>query len=127
MHANEALARHLWLAMAEGAAEPIHRHVDRKLLWRTIGTNPLSGQFRGVDGLFDYFSRVAELADDLRTTLQGVFANDEGAVLAYHTSARRGVKRLEMDYLLLLRIRGHKVISGLVVPVDQRENDRFWT
>ena len=34
---------------------------------------------------------------------------------------------LKMDYLLVLKIRDERVVSGLMIATDQHVNDEFWS
>ena len=126
-HPNAVTGRRLWEATAEGSAEAIRELLADDVIWRAPGRNLLSGEYHGPEGVVDYFARVGELSDDIRLTLRGVYAGQEGAVLAYHASVRRGVKRMEMDFLLRLDVRAGKIIDAASVPVDQPENDQFWS
>lgn len=125
-HPNAELARRLWLSIAEGDADGIRELFAPHVVLHSYGHNPLSGDYHGPDGVLDYLARAGEESDDLRSSLAGVYANDDGAILAFHTSARRGAKMLEMDYLLTLGISRSKIESLRVVPLDQHTNDHFW-
>jgi len=126
-HPNLTVAKELWSAAAEGDAEGVSRLLDPEVVWTSTGRNPLSGIWRGPGGVLEYLARIGDSAEQLLSTLDSVFVNDEGAVIAYHTTARRGPKMLEMDYLLVLRIRGGRVRTGLMVAADQHVNDEFWS
>ena len=125
-HPHLELARSLWSAAAEGDAPAVRSVLNDAVVWRSTGLSRLSGEYRGPDGVLEYLVEVGEAVDELTSRIDDVFVSDDGAVIAYHVSARRGSKSLEMDYLLRLRIRGGRIVEGLVVPVDQRENDDFW-
>jgi hypothetical protein len=120
------LARRLWSAVAEGDADSVRSLLASGVTWRSFGRNALSGEYHGPDGVLDYLARVGESSDDLVSTLDGIFAGDQGAVITYHVEARRGGKRLDIDVVLVLRIAGGKIVRGTVVPMDQYQNDRFW-
>lgn len=125
-HPNAGIAERLWTAIADGDAGALREVLSVDVHWKSIGRNPMSGDYRGVDGVLEYLARVGEAADDLRTEMKGVFANDEGVVILHHATAARGVRRLDLDYLLLLRVRDGRVYEALSVPVDQPANDAFW-
>ena len=125
-HPNVTVAKELWSAAAEGDAEGVLRLLDPEVVWTSTGRNPLSGVWRGPGGVLEFLARIGDAAGELLSTLESVFVNDEGAVITYHTQARRGAKMLEMDYLLLLRMRDGRVYSGLMVAADQHVNDEFW-
>jgi ketosteroid isomerase-like protein len=125
-HPNEAIARQLWAGAAEGDAEAIRGVLAAGVVWKSVGRNPLSGEFRGPEAVIDYMARVGESTDELRLDLTDLFVNEGGVVVLYHASALRGARRLELDYVLVLRIRDGLVVDALSVPVDQPRNDAFW-
>lgn len=126
-HPNHLLARDLWTAAADGDADAMRDLLSEDVVWETVGKNPLSGVRHGPEEVFDYLARVGEAADDLTSSLESIFVNEEGAVVVYHVDAKRGARTLEMDYFLLLHIRTARITSALMVPVDQAVNDAFWT
>jgi ketosteroid isomerase-like protein len=126
-HPNAVLARELWSATADGDAAALRRLFAENVAWRSYGQNPMSGEIHGPDAVLSYLATVGEQTDDLTSTLDCIFVNDEGAVIGFHISAVRGERRLEMDYLLAFRIEHGRAISAMMVPVDQATNDAFWT
>lgn len=125
-HPNAEVAQRLWLAVAEGNREIVESLLDENVVWKGIGRNPMSGEYRGREGVLDYLAGIGEATDEFRSSLDGVYAGDDGAVMVYHVEARRGKKTLAMDYFHLLRIENGVIVGGTVVPVDQHENDEFW-
>jgi ketosteroid isomerase-like protein len=125
-HPNAILARELWSATAEGDADALRRLFAKDISWQTFGDNPLAGAIHGPEAVLSYLATVGEEADDLCSTLNSLFVNDEGAVIYFHISATRGDKKLEVDYLLLFRLQDGQAVSALMVPVDQKVNDAFW-
>jgi hypothetical protein len=45
----------------------------------------------------------------------------------HRVQARRGLRFLDMEYLIRLRIVDGQVVSAMSVPVDQTANDEFWS
>jgi ketosteroid isomerase-like protein len=126
-HPNLDLARELWAAAADGNADAMRGLLAEDVVWQSVGTNPLSGVRNGPDEVLDYLALVGESADELLSDIEEIFVNDEGAVVMYQVKARREAKSLEMEYFLLLRIEVGLVTRALMVPVDQYDNDRFWS
>jgi len=126
-HPNLEVARGLWSAAADGDADAVQSYLADEVVWTTVGRNPLSGVRHGPDQVLDYLALVGETAEEFSSRMDDVLVSDQGAVITYHVTARRGDKRLEMDYFLMLRVDAGKVASGLMVPVDQYDNDDFWT
>ena len=126
-HPNLTLARRLWGATAKADAATIRELLADDVVWRAAGENPLSGDYHGSEGVVRYLTLVAETADKVRSDLETIYFNDDGAVLSYRVSASRGPRELEMAILLVLHIAGGKITRATSVPVDQSANDDFWT
>ena len=126
-HPNTDVARKLWSAIAAADTDQINDVLAPDVNWRVCGTHRLAGEYRGVHGVLDYLARAGELADDLKLALNSIFFNDDGAVLSFHISARRGAKKLEAEALLMLLIRDGKIYRAVVIPTDQAATDRFWS
>jgi ketosteroid isomerase-like protein len=101
-HPHLTLARTLWSAAADGDAEALGLLFDEDVCWRTIGLNPLSGEYRGPEEVLDFLAQVGEASDEFSSQLGSVYVNDEG-------------------------VRNSLIVEALTVPVDQRTNDQFWS
>jgi ketosteroid isomerase-like protein len=126
-HPHFTLARTLWSAVADGDAEALGLLLGEDVIWRAIGRNPLAGIYHGPDEVLDYLARIGEAADEFSSSLENIYASDEGAVLVYHVSATRRGKSLETEFITRLTVRNAVVVEALQVPVEQRENDEFWS
>ena len=126
-HPNLTLARRLWGATAKADADTIGELLADDVVWRACGENPLSGDYHGPEGVLRYLTLVAETADEVRSDLETIFFNDDGAVLTYKVDASRGPHKLEMEILVVLHVTDGKVTRAISVPVDQSANDDFWT
>ncbi len=125
--ANAALARQLWAAAADGDPDKIRKFLSPRVIWRAYGENPLSGEYHGAAGVIEYLASVGEHADEIRLSLNGIFSNDEGAIIDLHVSARRDEQELEVDFLLTLRINDGEVVYAQTIAADQQRNDAFWS
>jgi len=125
-HPNLLVAQGLWSSAAEGDAEALRGYLARDVVWTSVGHNPLSGERKGPEEVLDYLARVGETADDFVSRLEDIFVSELGAVVTYQVQARRGERRLEMEFLLVLRIEAGQVVNALMVAVDQYTNDEFW-
>lgn len=125
-HPHRTLTLSLWAAIADGDPEAIAMLLADDVIWMSMGLNPHSGEYRGPAEVLDYLAGVGEAADELASRVESVYVSDEGAILLYHSSVRRGDRVLEMDYYQHLSIRDGLVVRGLLSPADQRKNDDFW-
>lgn len=126
-HPHFTLARTLWSAIADGDAEALGLLLAADVAWRAVGDNSLSGIYHGPDEVLDYLARIGEETDEFSSRLESIYTSDEGAVVIYHVSATRGGRSLETDFVTRLTVRDGEVVEALMVPVDQRENDEFWS
>ena len=126
-HPHFTLARTLWSAIADGDAEALELLLSEDVTWRAVGDNSLSGTYHGPDEVLDYLARIGDVTDEFSSRLESIYTSDEGAVVIYHVSATRGGKLLETDFLTRLKVKDGVVVEALMVPVDSRENDEFWS
>ncbi len=125
-HANRVVARRFWQASAAGDPEAILALFSPDIVWRAHGDNPIAGEYRGPEKVMGYMARLGETVDELRSDLDDIFVSDRGAVIHYHVSARRGPKRLDNEYVMILSIEAGRILEVTVVPTDQRPSDAFW-
>jgi len=125
-HPNIEFATALWDAVAEGDSGAVRGLLAEGVVWQAGGRHSLSGVFNGADQVLDYLARVCERADELSTELLDIFVNDRGAVVVYHLSARRELRRLETDLFLELEIREGKLIRARSASFDQTASNEFW-
>ena len=126
-HPHFTLARTLWSAIADGDAEALGLLLAADVTWRAVGDNSLSGIYHGPDEVLDYLARIGEETDEFSSRLESIYTNHQGAVVINHVSATRGGRSLETDFVTRLTVRDGEVVEALMVPVDQRENDEFWS
>jgi ketosteroid isomerase-like protein len=127
MHRNEEVTRRMWTAVADGDSEALEEVLAPGVIWRSAGHNPLSGEYFGPSAVMEYMARIGSLADELTSTLEEIYTNANGAVALHRVQARRGLRSLDMEYVLRLRISDGQVVSALSVAIDQAANDEFWS
>ena len=123
---NRLVARRFWQATAAGDPETILSLFSPNVVWRTHGDNPMAGEHHGSEKVLSYMARLGETVDDLHSNLDDIFVSGRGAVIHYHVSARRGPKRLDNEYLMILSIEAERILEVTVVPTDHRRSDAFW-
>jgi ketosteroid isomerase-like protein len=126
-HPNVTVMKALWAAVAEGDPELVREYLSEDVEWHAQGTHAQTGEFRGPDQVLDYLARLGEAADDLVSDLKEIYHSESGAVAWYHVTARRELKRLDMDMLLQTWIENGLVVRARTVPTDQHRNDLFWS
>ncbi len=125
-HSNRAVALRFWEALAEGDPDAVVALLSPDIVWRAHGDNPVAGEYRGPEKVLDYLARLGETVDELCSVLQDIFASERGAVIHYRVSARRGPKRLDNEFVMVLGIEAGRILDVTLVPADQRRSTAFW-
>ena len=92
MHPNEDLVRREAAAWDASDVEAIVAFYTREAVIHSPGSNPLSGEYRGHDGVRDYHRKLSEALgalDGLDGGEHDVVANDEHVVRLLQVSARK--------------------------------------
>ena len=77
--------------------------------------------------MLDYLGRVGEAADVYEADLTDLLVSEERAATVMQVSARRGDRRLEVQFVILYRIAGGKIAEVWSTPLDPHATDVFWT
>jgi ketosteroid isomerase-like protein len=122
---NVEVAKRIWMAAADGDAKALGEVLSEKVIWRVHGQGRLAGEHRGRDGVIGVFADLGDQVDDLRLSLNDVYANANGAVISYDLWARRGANSIEQEVFVRLRIDDGLVTECDAVPVDQAAMGAF--
>jgi ketosteroid isomerase-like protein len=95
--------------------------------WTVPGSGVMSGVYRGREEIFRFLARLPkETGGTYRSELLDVLASDERAAALYRASGERRGRRLELDQVLLFRLREGVVTEVLALPSDPAVFDEFW-
>lgn len=126
-HQDADLVRELYRAFSEQDAQRMQELFDPEVVWHQPGRSVLAGDHRGLDEVFAFFGRVAELSEGtFRVDLHDVVAAD-GHTVALHTG--RGEARgrvLEGRNVLVMHCRGGRVTEVWEHHEDLYAVDEFW-
>jgi ketosteroid isomerase-like protein len=125
-HPNAILIRNAWRAVARSNAETLKQLCADGIQWHAIGRTPWAGDHEGVDAVLDYLGRVGEAADVFDAELTDLLVSEERAATVMQVSARRGDRRLEVQFVILYRIAGGKIAEIWSTPLDPHATDAFW-
>ena len=103
-HPNTTLIRDALRAVARGEGETLKRLCADGIQWHAMGHTPWAGDHEGIDAVLDYLGRLGEAADVLEADLTDLLVSEERAATVMQVSARRGDRRLEVQFLILYRI-----------------------
>jgi len=125
-HPNATLIRDALRAVARGESEALKQLCVDGILWHAVGHTPWAGDHQGIDAVLDYLGRVGEAADVFDADLTDLLVSEERAATVLQVSARRGDRRLEVEFLILYRIAEGKIAEAWSTPLDPHAADVFW-
>jgi len=125
-HPNAALIRDALRAVARGESETLKQLCADGIQWHATGRTPWSGDHEGIEAVLDCLARVGEAADVFDVDLTDLLVSEERAATVMQVSARRGDRRLEVQFVILYRIAEGKVGEMWSAPLDPHATDAFW-
>jgi uncharacterized protein len=126
-HPNEGKVRDIYAAMARGDGRALAASIRADAVWHIPGRSQLAGTYTGLDEVFDFWRRVAEMSDDgLRLQVLDVLANDERAAVFVHGRASRGGHVLEERGVHHLLLQDGRIAEAWFYYQDQDAYDAFW-
>ncbi|WP_405865508.1 MULTISPECIES: nuclear transport factor 2 family protein [unclassified Streptomyces] len=127
-HAHALLVRKGYDAFSRGDMDTLRSLTASDATHHVPGTHPLSGDFKGIDAILDYYRRLGEETNGtMQVELRNVLVDGRGhAVSLHHFTAQRGGKRLDETGGIVFRIVGDK-ITDLDECVENIEaGNEFW-
>lgn len=93
------------------------------------GKSPLSGDYKGVDEIFQLFTKLGELSGGtLKVEPHTILADDEHGVVLSFESAQREGKRLDgMQEIEIFHFTDGKISEFWTTTLDQYTEDEFWS
>lgn len=128
-HPNAALARRIFDAFARRDGASVVAALDEDVVWRVGGVSPVAGEYRGRREVIAFLRMTTqETEGTYRSTLHYALADDERAVAVYRAQGSRPDGRaIDIDQILLCRIRDGRFVEVVAVPTDQGAFDAFWS
>lgn len=98
-----------------------------EVVFHYFGRSPLAGTHRGKPACLALLMQVRERTNRRLIGIRDVLAGDEfGAIVAHERFVRDG-RTLELDRVLLYRVRDGRLSECWVYDEDQRAVDEFWS
>jgi ketosteroid isomerase-like protein len=127
-HPNEEAVRRGYAAFAAGDLESLRTLFAPDIKWHVPGRNPLSGTYQGIDQVFQFFGRLAQLTEGtFHIDLHDVLANDEHVVALIHAHAQRPGKTLDGNEAHVFNMKGGQVTEFWSLDEDQYAGDEFFS
>lgn len=125
MHPNEKLLRREIETLETGSGSLEDFYTEDHVL-HYPGNNPLTGEYRGYDGLAEFGRKLGEVASSVERDLHDVLANDEhGLQLLTVRAARKDGRRHEWRVAWVIHFRDGKISETWGHFADQYALDEF--
>ena len=126
---NEDLVRRGYQAFAEGDMETLRSLFAPDAVHVATGNSPVSGEYRGVDAILEYYGKLFELTDGtFAAELEKVRSEGDDTVVATHRDkGQRGGKTLDQDEELTFTISDGKITRLVENHTDPATYDAFWS
>jgi len=127
-HPNADVMRRAVAAFQAGDAAAMTALFADDLVWRIPGKSPVSRTAKNRDEFFQLAGQLMELSGGtFKVENLEIHANDAGGVFVDRLTAARDGRKLDLGLLLLVRIRGGKIVEGTDYFHDQYAWDAFWS
>jgi hypothetical protein len=128
-HPNAALARRIFEAFARRDGAAVVTALDDEIVWRVGGSSPVAGEYRGRREVIDFLRMTTQATDgSYRSELLYALADEDRAVAVYRArGARPDGRAIDIEQILLCRVRAGRFVEVSAVPTDQQAFDTFWS
>jgi ketosteroid isomerase-like protein len=126
-HSNAALITEAYDAFAGGDIPRVRQILADDVTWHVPGRSPLSGDYKGQEGVLDFFSRCQQLsAGTLRVAADEVLAQGDRVVVLSTVSAERHGQSWSSPEIHVWRVVGGRAREFREFQGDQQTEDEFW-
>lgn len=126
-HQDESLVRNLYRAFSEQDADTMQKLFDPEVVWHQPGRSVLAGDHRGVEAVFGFFGKVAEISEGTFTVeLHDVVAGAEHTVALHTGRGQARGRTLEDHNTLVMHCDAGRVREVWEQHADLYDVDAFW-
>ena len=119
-------ARNAWQAVSSGNTAALEALCCEDMVWHAAGRGSHAGDHCGRESVLAFLAGVGEDAQRFDASLEDVLVGDHLAALLMRARGRRGERRLETRYVVLLRFENGRIAEAWSIPQDQHAVDAFW-
>lgn len=124
---NVALVRRIFDAFARKQGFALRGLFAEDAVWTVPGRGAMAGVYRGREEIFRFLARLPKETDGTYSSeLVDVLASEERAAALYRARGERHARLLELEQVLLFRIRDGLVLEVLALPSDPEAFEAFW-
>ena len=126
-HPNAAIVTDAYDAFARGDIPAVLGLLADDVTWHVPGRSPLSGEYKGHNGVLEFFSRCQELSNGtLRVVADEVLADGERVVVLSTVSAERHGQYWSSPEVHAWRLTDGRATEFREFQGDQQSEDEFW-
>ena len=127
-HPNAELLRGGYEAFAKGDIPGVLGIFAEDIAWHVPGRSPLSGDYRGHEGVVGFFTRAMELSGGtLRVEADEILAGGERIIVLTTVSAERNGRSWSSAEVHVWRVQDGKAVAFREFQGDQEAEDEFWS
>jgi ketosteroid isomerase-like protein len=127
-HPNAELIRHGYEAFAQGDVPAILDIFGHDISWHVPGASPLSGDYKGHQGVLDFFGKCMELSSGtLRVNADEILCDGDRVVVLATVSAERHGQSWSSPEIHVWRLVEGKAAEFCEFQGDQQTEDKFWS
>lgn len=122
------LVRRGYQAFNSGDFDTLRTILSHDVVQHVPGTSQLAGAYKGIDAVFGYYGKLAEITDgQFRADLIEVFGDGQGHVVALHqvTASRAGVRRVSRGTIVFTFL-GERATDLVELHSDLPGDDAFF-
>ena len=117
-----------YAAFAAGDIPAVLGMLDEDIAWHVPGRSPLSGDYRGHEGVIGFFTRCHELSGGtLRVQPDRIVAAGDHVVVLTTVSAERNGRSWSSPEVHVWRMRDGRAVEFREFQGDQQAEDEFWS
>jgi ketosteroid isomerase-like protein len=114
-------------AFGEGDMETLRAIFTPDVVQSQPGSNPTSGEHKGVDNVLGLYGQLFELSGGtFSVDLKSVTPQGDKVVAVHHAQAKREDKTLQADETIEFTFTGDKISRLDLRYADQAAEDAFW-
>lgn len=126
-HPNEEWLRAAYDAYGRGDIEAATARFEPDMVWHVTGTNPLAGDYVGLEEIRGFFRRGAEAyAGTFRMEVHDLLVNDEHATVIVRATGQRAGRVLDSWLCQVWHLRDGRAREFWELRFDPAADAAFW-
>lgn len=117
-HPNAQLARAAWRAVSGGDVDALERILAPDVVWHATARAPWQGDHAGPEAVSNFLARIGELMQVFDARLDDVLVSADRVAMVFHVRVQVASRTIEIDYLLLARVKGGRAAEIWTLPLD---------